>query len=97
MSTDTVQLELLNPRSKIEPPPGSLPAERLADLSGKRIGLYSNGKQGMDNFYTVFEELLKKQYPAAIIKKLTGAFVIKEEDAEVWAPEIDAFVYGVGD
>ena len=97
MSEETVELKLRNPRGEIEPPPTFVPAPRVADLDGKRIGLYSNGKQGMDNFYAVLEELLKKKYPNAKIVLLTGAFEIRDEEAEGWKKEVDTFVYGVGD
>jgi hypothetical protein len=97
MPKETVELELLNPRGEIEPPPVFSPAPRVADLAGKKIGLYSNGKPGMDNFYTVLEELLKKKYPTATTKLLRGAFEIRDEEAKAWLPEIDTFVYGVGD
>ena len=92
-----VELEVLNPRGDIVPPPTHSPAPRISDLAGKRIGLYSNGKQGMDNFYAVIGELLKKKYPTAAISKLTGAFEIRDDDARSWLPEIDTFIYAVGD
>jgi hypothetical protein len=92
-----VELELLSPRGEIEPPPTYVPTARVPDLAGKRIGLYSNGKQGMDNFYAVIGELLKTRYPTSTITRLTGAFEIRDEDARVWVPEIDTFIYAVGD
>jgi hypothetical protein len=97
MVNDKVKLEVLNPRGEIEPSPIFTPAPRVTDLDGKRIGLYSNGKQGMDNFYNVMEELLKKRYPSAKITILQGSFEIKDEDAVVWEKEIDTFIYAVGD
>jgi hypothetical protein len=97
MSANSVELELLNPRGVIEPKPTFAPSPRVTDLAGKRVGLYWNSKQGMDNFYTVFEELLKKKYPTATTTLLKGAFEIRDEDADAWLPEIDTFVYGVGD
>jgi hypothetical protein len=97
MSEEMVKLELLNPRGVIEPQPGLVPAPRVTDLAGKRVGLYWNSKPGMDNFYTVFEELLKEKYPTATTTLLRGAFEIRDEDADAWVPEIDTFVYGVGD
>jgi hypothetical protein len=51
----------------------------------------------MDNFYTVFEELLKKKYPTVKVKTMRGAFLIRDDDAQALAKEADAFVYGVGD
>jgi hypothetical protein len=92
-----VELEVLNPRGKIKAVPPTSPNRRLHSLDGKTIGLYSNSKPGMDNFYTVFEELLKKKYPTVKVVSMRGAFLIRDEDAEAMAKEVDAFVYGVGD
>ena len=92
-----IELEVLNPRGKIEPVPASSPSPRIDALDGKTIGLYSNSKPGMDNFYTVFEELLKEKYPTVKVKSMSGAFLIRDEDADALAREVDAFVYGVGD
>ncbi len=97
MSEKTVELELLNPRGEIEPLTTLAPAPRVTDLAGKKVGLYWNNKPGMDNFYTVFEELLKKKFPTTTTTLLMGAFEIRDEDADAWVPEIDTFVYGVGD
>jgi hypothetical protein len=95
--SENVVFELLNPRGKIEATPATSPSPRLADLNGKTVGLYSNSKPGMDNFYEVFEELLKKKYPSVNTVKMQGAFLIRDEDAEALAKQADAFVYGVGD
>ena len=97
MNKETVELELLNPRGVIEPPPIFAPTPRVTDLAGKKIGLYSNGKPGVDNFYTVLEELLKKKFPTVTTTQLRGAFEIRDEDAEAWAPEVDTFIYAAGD
>jgi len=97
MSGNTVELELLNPRGEIEAKPTFAPRPRVTDLAGKKVGLYWNSKHGLDNFYTVFEELLKKKYPTATTTLLRGAFEIRDEDAKDWMSQIDTFVYGVGD
>lgn len=97
MSEKTVKLEALNPRGTVEAKPALAPAPRFNDLAGKRVGLYHNGKPGLDNFFTVFEELLKKKYPTATTNLIKGSFEITDKDAEDWAPQIDTFVYGVGD
>jgi hypothetical protein len=94
---EKVTLELLNPRGKIEAVPASSPSPRLDGLEGKTIGLYSNSKPGMDNFYTVFEEILKERYPSVKTVTFRGAFLIRDEDAGALAEQADAFVYGVGD
>ena len=97
MSENKVELSLLNPRGVIEAKPMYAPNSRVTDLAGKRLGLYWNGKPGMDNFYAAFEELLKKKYPTATTTLLRGALLISDEDAKAWLPQIDTFVYGVGD
>jgi hypothetical protein len=97
MNQEKIELKVLNPRGEIEARSASSPSPRIASLSGKKIGLYSNMKQGMDNFYIVFEELLRKKYPDTTTMKVSGAFLIRDEDAEAMAKEADAFVYGVGD
>ena len=95
--SEKVEFEVLNPRGKIEAVPVSPLPPRITDLNGKTIGLYSNSKPGMDNLYTVFEELLKQRYSDVRVKTMSGAFLIRDEDADTLAKEIDAFVYGVGD
>ena len=97
MSDNTVTLEVRNPRGVIESKKTFAPSPRVKDLAGKRVGLYSNRKPGMDEFFTVFEELLKKKYPTVTTSILKGAFLIRDDDAEAWVKEIDTFVYGVGD
>ena len=97
MVNHTVSMELLNPRGEIEVPTVYFPSARVSDLAGKTIGLYSNGKPGMDNFYTAIEELLRKRYPDITINRMTGAFEIRDTDAGDFASGIDAFIYAVGD
>jgi hypothetical protein len=97
MNQEKIELRVLNPRGEIDAKSAFALNPRLSDLSGKKIGLYSNMKQGMDNFYIVFEELLRKKYPDVSTMNVAGAFLIRDEDAEAMAKEVDAFVYGVGD
>ena len=97
MKNPTVSLELLNPRGEIEVPPIFTPSVRISDLAGKTIGLYSNGKPGMDNFYTALEDLLRERYPDIKVTQMTGAFEIRDSDVGTFASGIDAFVYAVGD
>ena len=67
---EKVEFEVLNPRGKIDTVTVSSPQPRITDLDDKIIGLYSNSKPGMDNFFTVFEELLKKKYPDVKLDEL---------------------------
>jgi hypothetical protein len=59
--------------------------------------MYSNGKQGVDNFFTAIEDLLKERFEDITTTRLTGAFEIRDDDAEKFASEIDAFIYAIGD
>jgi hypothetical protein len=97
MSQNIVSLELLNPRGEIEAPPVYIPSPRLSGLEGKKIGLYSNGKQGVDHFFTAIEELLKQKYPDTTTKRLTGGFEIRDEEVNDFITDIDAFIYAIGD
>jgi hypothetical protein len=92
-----VTLEVLNPRGEIPPPPFFAPTARIADLAGKKIGLYWIGKAGGNNFFDVVEQLLKEKYPTATVSRYRGPFDLGEKRAAEIAKEVDAFVYGVGD
>jgi hypothetical protein len=91
------ELEVLNPRGKAEEKPPFPISPRVKDLAGKTVGLYSNGKQGMDNFYNVLEELLKAKYPTLKTVKMTNGFEIRDKEAGEFSRQIDTFVYAVGD
>ena len=93
----SVSLELLNPRGEIEQPPVYAPSPRLSTLAGKKVGMYSNGKQGVDHFFTAIEELLKQRYANITTKRLTGAFEIRDEEVDDFISNIDAFIYAIGD
>lgn len=92
-----VTVEVANPRGEIPPPPFFAPATRVADLQGKKIGLYWIGKAGGNNFFDVVEQLLKEKYPTATIVRYRGPFDLGAKRATEIAKEVDAFVYGVGD
>jgi hypothetical protein len=94
---EAVTLEVLNPRGEIKPPPTFAPTPRVADLAGKRIGIYWNGKSGGNNFWDVTEELLKEKFPTATILRYKGPFDLGEKLAGTLGKEVDVFIYGVGD
>ena len=93
----SVNFTVANPRGEIKARKQFPLAERLDSLNGKKLILYSNGKPGMDNLYTVLAEMLEKDYPGISVTMMTGAFLIRDDDAEKIAKEMDGFVYGVGD
>ena len=92
-----VKLEVLNPRGEIELPPVSAPSARIADLAGKRIGLYWNEKAGGNHFWNGIEQLLKEKLPDTNILRYRGAFDLGDTLAAKIVEETDAFLYGVGD
>ena len=97
MNKESIILELVNPRGEIEPPPIYSPSPRVDNLSGKTIGLYSNSKPGMDNFYSAIEQIVKRKYPTVKTTVLKGGFEIRDEDVQDWLAKIDTFIYAVGD
>ena len=97
MTSGDVTLEVMNPRGEIELPPVAAPSARIADLSGKKIGLYWNEKQGGNHFWNGIEKLLKEKLPETTVLRYSGAFDIGGAPAAKMAQDIDAFLYGVGD
>ena len=61
-----VTLHVMNPRGEIEPLPVYAPSPRLDGIASKTIGLYSNSKHGMDNFYEALADKIKAAYPGAV-------------------------------
>ncbi len=92
-----VTLQVLNPRGEITLPPVAAPSARIADLTGKKIALYWNGKAGGNNFWNQIEVLLKSKLPGTMVVRYDGPFDLKDEFAKKIAGEADAFLYGVGD
>lgn len=97
LTSGDVTLEVLNPRGEIELPPVSAPGARITDLTGKKIGLYWNEKQGGNHFWNGIEQLLKQKLPETKVLRYSGAFDLGDELAAKIAKETDAFLYGVGD
>jgi hypothetical protein len=96
-SASGAKLQVLNPRGEIELPPVSAPSVRIADLAGKKIGLYWNEKAGGNHFWNAVERLLKERLPDTTILRYQGAFDLGDTLAAKIAEETDAFLYGVGD
>lgn len=92
-----VTLEVLNPRGEIEPPPTLAPAPRVTDLTGKKIGLYWNGKVGTDVFFDTVEKLLREKFPTIKVLRYVGAFDLGDKLAAKISKEVDTLINGVGD
>ena len=96
-SASGVKLQVLNPRGEIELPPVSAPSARIADLAGKKIGLYWNEKAGGNHFWNAVERLLGERLPDTTVLRYQGAFDLGDTLAAKISEETDAFLYGVGD
>lgn len=90
-------LRVLNPRGEIEATPAPAVSPRVADLKGKRIGIYWNGKPDGDFFWDTIEGLLREKFPTATILRYNGPGDLGDTLAAKMAKEVDAFMYGVGD
>jgi hypothetical protein len=97
LSAAEVKLQVLNPRGAITFPPVSAPSARIADLAGKKIGLYWNGKAGGDHFWNEIERQLREKLPKTEVVRYQGAFDLGDALAARITKETDAFFYGVGD
>ena len=74
VSAAQVTMQVLNPRGEITLPPISAPSARIADLTGRTIGLYWNGKAGGDHFWNGIAQLLKEKLPSTTVLRYEGAF-----------------------
>lgn len=92
-----VELNVMDPRGEIPPPPFNAPSERVTNLDGKTVGIYWIGKAGGDNFWDGVEGLMHKRFPNTTIKRYRGPFDLGAERAATIAKEVDTMFYGVGD
>lgn len=92
-----VTIEVLNPRGEIVLDDLHGISPRLPDLAGKTIGLYANGKSGINEFLNIIESQFKQKHPTVTIKRYAGAFDVGDKLAGQIAKEVNAVVYGVGD
>jgi hypothetical protein len=91
---EKVILNFLSPEGEFDVPQPSGLNPRVESLSGKKIGLFWDGKPGGDNFFAALDELLKERYPDATIFRVAWNDV---EKANQIKQLVDTFVFGVGD
>jgi hypothetical protein len=96
--------EVLSPWAEIDPIPqhGILP--RPSDITGKRIGLYDNGKRAAATILATIEGELKARFAGltfSYYRRTNGYMEIAQTDEkgkyESWLKEQDAVVFAVGD
>ncbi len=92
---EQISLTCLNPQGVLElPEPLGLTNPRVKDLSGKKIGIFWDGKQGWNNFFIALEEQLNKKYPTAKTMRVPWMDIPAKEKA---IKEMDTFIFGVAD
>ena len=96
-----MQLDVMNPRGEVPPPPALGLSPRVSDLSSKKLVLVDNGKFGANNFLEVLAEMLKKRYPQASIVMYPKPAAQTITGLPKWYPTVkqqgDLFIFGVGD
>jgi len=91
-------IEILDPSHEASRQDFSV-APRLKTLSGKTIGVISNGKKGTKPFFDAFEQELRTAYQVARVVRVTKANYSAPAEASIMqdAPEWDALIAGIGD
>jgi len=96
-----IQLEVMNPRGEIPPPPTLGINPRVPELSARKIVLIDNGKYGANNFLEALAEMLKENYPNATIVMYPKPAAQTITNLPKWYPTVqqqgDLFIFGVGD
>lgn len=103
-SSSNGQYEVLSPWAEADPKPIRGLAPRLADLTGKKIGLLCNIKRAAPPILTVVERKLKERFPTSEVSWYRGQSMSvselepqNKEKFEEWIDGIDAAVLAVGD
>ncbi len=91
-------IEFLDPTAE-KAAPGGKPAPRLTSLSGRTVGIISNGKEGTKRYFAHVEHLLLSELGVAKVDFCTKANYSAPAEAAVIArlKSWDAVVAGVGD
>ena len=93
----TVSLNVLNPRAKLEPPTQRRPSQRIVDTENSTIAVYWNSKLGADHFLDALAAGMRRRLPSSQVVRLDGILDPGDNGAAALAEKADAFVYGVGD
>jgi hypothetical protein len=91
-------LQVLDPTNETMPPAGQ-PAPRLTGLTGKTIGLISNGKEGSKGFFAHLDRMLRAEVGVANVVTRVKSNYSAPADPHI-AAEIagwDAVISGIGD
>jgi len=100
MYKQRIELEVLNPRGEITPPPTFGLSPRIKDFKGKKIALVDSRKAGADLFLDAVQELLEQRFPDVVIVRLRkpeGVISLTPKFYPEVAAGCDAFVWATGD
>jgi hypothetical protein len=103
-SRGTASYEVLSPWADVDPVPLRGITTRPVDLSGRKIGLYSNGKRAAALTLAAFEAQLKQKVPSAetswyTCTRINTPEVLTEGKVrfEEWVRGVDAVVLSMAD
>ncbi len=97
------QYEVFSPWAEVDPVPVRGISPRLTDLTGKKIGLFSNNKVSAGPMETVVETKLKERFPTLKFSRFLrspNVSVVETEDKdkfEEWVKGVDAVIFAHGD
>jgi hypothetical protein len=95
--------EVMSPWAEVDPVPLEGINPRLADLNGRRIGLFHNGKVAARPMNDAVEAELRARFDGITIARFgrTANLEVAEtpdrERYEEWVTEVDAVIHAVGD
>jgi hypothetical protein len=95
--------EVLSPWAEVDPVPVRAISPRLADLTGKKIGLYANSKIVALPMLAVVEEQLKERFSGLQFTRFERIpnLSVAETDGWVkfqeWLKGVDAVIFSHGD
>lgn len=93
-----MKIRVLDPTSEAEVAATTL-APRLGDLTGKTVGIISNGKEGTRGFFRHLDDLMRSELGVADVVHRVKSNYSAPADAAIMAEaaDWDAAVSGIGD
>jgi hypothetical protein len=95
--------EVLSPWAEVDPVPLTGLSPRLTEMSGKRIGLFSNNKIAAPPILDAVESELGSRFDGMTFKRFGRSASLEVAETpdraryEEWVREVDAVVLAVGD
>ncbi|MBI4317812.1 MAG: hypothetical protein HY675_04925 [Chloroflexi bacterium] len=97
------QFEVLSPWAEVGPISLAGISPRLADLTGKKIGLFANGKRAAAPMLAAVEQELKQRFDNLTFTRFVRTANLEVAETgdrarfEQWIRDVDAIVLAVGD